>query len=387
MQAILETTIKTVIKKLLSEEVRQKMDIAVPQDIHILSDIFKQHGKPLFLVGGCVRDALLGKPPKDWDIVTTATPDEVITMLEPFYKIVPKGKVFGIVSVIMDGEEYEIATARTESGYSDQRRPDKIEFSDFESDSKRRDLGFNALYYDIDKHEIIDYVNGLEDIKNNVVKAVGNPKDRFEEDHLRKLRVLRFASRMGASIDQNTEQAILDDNSLNVSPERIRDEFLKGIKSAKSVIGFFQLIEKFGFWQYIFPGQIINKNYLESKSTPIVLSILLKDNDPSRIYKVLNLSKYSAEEATQISFLLRFQSLGIKNAYAMKKAFKNSHLTKEDLVEFADYANMDQPLVEAFNKYELAISGDNIRNFKGKELGVEITRLETENFKEILDLQ
>ena len=94
--------------------------------------------------------------------------------------------------------------------------------------------------------------------------------------------------------------------------------------------------------------------------------------------------RYSSD---QISFLLRFQSLGIKNAYAMKKAFKNSHLTKEDLVEFADYANMDQPLVEAFNKYELAISGDNIRNFKGKELGVEITRLETENFKEILDLQ
>lgn len=248
------TKLKTIVSMLLEEilaeaentvqPVREPLAIDIPQDISDLSSIFQRAGYKLYLVGGAVRDALLGKTPKDYDIATDAQPDQILEILAPYneYKTLEIGKAFGVINVITpQGEEYEVATFRRD--LSGGRRPDAVEFTDIATDVMRRDLTINALFYDMSTGEVVDYVGGIEDLHNGVVKAVGDPKERFDEDRLRILRAIRFAARMGSQLDPETREAIKADNSLRgVSPERIRDEFLKGIKSAKSVPEFIAMI-------------------------------------------------------------------------------------------------------------------------------------------------
>ena len=224
------------IRKILREdfirEDRIKTNIPVPEDIKKIKDIFIKNGHKLFVVGGAVRDALLGKSPKDWDLATDAVPDKVEAMMKGAgLKTIPTGKAFGVINVFTDNDEFEIATFRKD--LSGGRRPDAVEFTDIQTDVLRRDLTINALFFDIDTNEVVDLVGGVEDLKNGVVRTVGNPADRFGEDRLRILRAIRFAGRFGSELDPAVEAALKKDNSLKgVSPERIRDEFLKGIKTA-----------------------------------------------------------------------------------------------------------------------------------------------------------
>lgn len=189
------------IKKILREdfirEDRIKTDIPVPEDIKKIKDIFVKNGHKLFVVGGAVRDALLGKTPKDWDLATDAVPDKVEAMMKGAgLRTLPTGKAFGVINVFTDDDEFEIATFRGDGEYTDNRRPDSVTFTDIETDAKRRDLTCNALYYDIDTNEVVDLVGGVEDIKNGVVRTVGNPADRFKEDPIRIMRFIRFLSKI-----------------------------------------------------------------------------------------------------------------------------------------------------------------------------------------------
>jgi tRNA nucleotidyltransferase/poly(A) polymerase len=370
-----------------AEPRRMKKHIPLPDDLLRLSDIFKAAGKKFYLVGGAVRDSLLGKEPKDLDIATDASPEDVRETLAayPEYKVLDLGVAFGIVKIITpEGNDYEIARFRKD--LSGGRRPDAVEFTTIDQDVARRDLSINALFYDIETQEVVDYVGGIDDIKNKVVKTVGNPQDRFNEDRLRILRALRFAARFETTIDPETDKAILNDNSLKgVSGERIRDEFLKGIKSSRNPADFYRLIDRYDLWSQILPGLTVNEDRPETKDAPIALALILRDNPADLASKKLNAAKYSAEEITKIKFLLDLINLTPDNAMRLKRQYKNSRLSDDDLLEFASQSDRpDMKLIKAFIEYEPSVNAADLPEFSGKELGAELSRRESEIFRNML---
>ncbi|WP_420908733.1 CCA tRNA nucleotidyltransferase [Lactobacillus agrestimuris] len=183
-------------------------------------------GFEAYFVGGSVRDILLGRHIHDVDIATSAYPEEVKKL---FDKTIDTGIQHGTVTVLYDGESYEITTFRTESGYQDFRRPDHVTFvQNLDEDLKRRDFTINALAMNT-QGEIIDLFNGLEDLENKVIRAVGDAETRFHEDALRMMRAVRFMSQLKFNLEEKTEQAISDNHQLlqKISVERVRDEFVK----------------------------------------------------------------------------------------------------------------------------------------------------------------
>lgn len=183
-------------------------------------------GFEAYFVGGSVRDVLLHRHVHDVDITTSAYPEEV---KELFDKSIDTGIKHGTVTVLYGGESYEITTFRTESGYQDFRRPDHVTFvQNLDEDLKRRDFTINALAMDM-HGDIVDLFNGIEDLKNHIIRAVGNPEKRFHEDALRMMRAVRFMSQLEFKLEEKTEQAINDNHELlkKISVERIREEFVK----------------------------------------------------------------------------------------------------------------------------------------------------------------
>lgn len=194
-------------------------------------------GHKAFLVGGGVRDTLLATPPTDYDIATSATPDEVARM---FTHSVPIGARFGVMLVIHGGEKFEVATFRSEWGYSDGRRPDSVSFSDDErEDVMRRDFTINAMLYDPDREIVIDYVGARRDIEAGLLRAIGDPEERIREDKLRLLRAVRFSSRFGYRIEDKTLEAVRKHapEITEVSPERIREELTRIITQNNPGLG------------------------------------------------------------------------------------------------------------------------------------------------------
>lgn len=194
------------------------------------------------MAGGCVRDLVLNIKPKDIDIATAAPPEKVS---ELFSDTVEVGQVFGVVRVVEDGQIIEVATFRKDGPYKDGRHPEEVVFSDAKTDADRRDFTMNAMFFDITKKEIIDYVGGVNDIHRQLIRTVGVPEKRFEEDHLRILRAIRFSAQLGFEIEKNTWAAVqtLAVKLSKVSAERIRDEILKILNSSHMLKGLVQLHE------------------------------------------------------------------------------------------------------------------------------------------------
>lgn len=206
------------------------------------------------IVGGAVRDLVLGKEISDIDIATNISIEEI----EKHFKTdeIGANKTFGIVNVHFEGDQFEVAHYRTETTYSDGRHPDKVELTNtFEGDSARRDFSWNALGIN-SMGEIIDYHNGLEDLKNKIVRAVGNPHERFKEDSLRILRLIRFAVKMGFEIEENTLNAAKELINLtdSLSKERVAEEIYKvaGI-SGKTLAEYFIKLDEIGLLEKILP--------------------------------------------------------------------------------------------------------------------------------------
>ncbi|HOK39667.1 MAG TPA: CCA tRNA nucleotidyltransferase [bacterium] len=211
----------------------------------------QKKGFEAYFAGGCVRDFLLKKKFKDIDIATNATPDDVKKI---FKKTIEVGKQFGVVKLIYYGNEYEITTFRKDINYFDGRHPEKIEFCGIEEDAKRRDFTINALYYDVNKNKVLDFVNGVADLKNKIIRAVGAPDERFQEDKLRIIRAIRFAIRLNFKIEKKTYQSIkkFANKIREVSFERIREE-LKLILTNKGADEAIRLISKTGILKEILP--------------------------------------------------------------------------------------------------------------------------------------
>lgn len=384
----MKNEIKQILREGLMMEERIRMDIPIPSDIQQIQQVFKKNGFKLYVVGGAVRDALLGKNPKDYDLATDAVPDKVEEMMaKAGLRTLPTGKAFGVINVFTDQGEYEIATFRED--LSGGRRPDAVSFTNIEGDVKRRDLTINALFYDIDTKEIVDLVGGVNDLKNGVVRTVGSPEDRFGEDRLRILRAIRFAGRFGSQLDPATDAALKKDASLKgISGERIRDEFLKGIASAKSVKNFLKMIDGYGLFDWVFNGLAVDKDFIENNDPIIVLANILKRNNIESLRKELNNLKYSADEVKAISFLIGLTKLSPETAVLLKRAQKNAGVTPEQMKTFGKIIGLDSKLLDAFIQFQLSVSGPELMdkmNLKpGPELGQAIQKVETDNFKKLL---
>ncbi|MGH4118541.1 CCA tRNA nucleotidyltransferase [Clostridium sp.] len=205
--------------------------MVIPKDVKIILDTLKNSGYESYIVGGCVRDFIMGiSVPKDYDIATSALPEEIIRL---FLKTIPTGIKHGTVTVMISGEGYEVTTYRIDGEYMDNRRPEAVTFvSNLKEDLARRDFTINALALNAE-HGVIDYFGGLEDLEEKIIRAVGEPNKRFQEDALRMLRAIRFAARLEFHIEEKTLDAIKVNCNLilNISGERIRDELCKMLVS------------------------------------------------------------------------------------------------------------------------------------------------------------
>jgi len=212
----------------------------------------KAAGHQAYLVGGCVRDLLLGQEPQDYDVATEARPEEVVCLF-PEAQLV--GAHFGVALVRDGGAEVQVATFRTDHAYSDGRRPEAVEFqTDPRQDVLRRDFTINGLLLDPESGEVLDYVGGRQDLEAGLVRAIGDPEARFQEDHLRMLRAVRFAARFGFEIEERTWAAIrlLHASIRRISSERIRDEIVRILTEGSARRGF-ELLDASGLLVEILP--------------------------------------------------------------------------------------------------------------------------------------
>ena len=375
-------------------------DEIIKHDIFGIANLFWNRGYDIYIVGGAPRDSYLGLTPKDYDLVTNALPEVVIDILKG-YRILPIGEAFGINKVFTDNEnDFEIATFRKESGYSDSRHPDSVEFVDLFGDYTRRDLTINSIYYDLKTSELIDFSSGLQDIKNGTIRTVGNPFDRFKEDKLRKLRCIRFCARFDSEIDPTTDKSLKQKPDLKgISFERIREEFIKGVISSKSTIKFMELIQRYNMFKFIFPGLLIDKNYVEEKNSVIQIAVLLIHNEIMKLKRVLNKLTYQGVFLRDVVFLNEFSKLNMVNGvepirnrddinvFTLKRKQSVTNLSNDQIIKFAEHLGMDDRFVETFLAYEITVNGEDIKHnlkLKGAQIGQEIERQELEIFKKLL---
>jgi len=240
----------------------------IPKEISQITETLENADFEAYIVGGCVRDLLINKTPKDWDITTNAKPEDIKRLFEnTFYN-----NDYGTVGVVNENTEeeslkvVEVTPYRIESEYSDARRPDSVEFSDsIEHDLHRRDFTINAIAYSISKGQIIDLYKGQEDLKKGIVRAVGDPDVRFSEDALRILRAIRISAELGFKIEEKTKNSIKKDAKMleKIAKERIRDEFVRIIMSDRPMESI-ELTHELGVLRFIAPeleeGIGINQN-------------------------------------------------------------------------------------------------------------------------------
>lgn len=322
--------------------------IKIPVILQKMNNIFEKNGFKAYLVGGAVRDMFMNKEASDWDVATDATPEQVISA---FKKVIPTGIAHGTVTVHFMGEEIEVTTFRIEQGYSDGRHPDKVSYaSDIEEDLSRRDFTMNAIAVSLKDGSIVDPFNGKADIKNKVIRSVGNPLERFNEDGLRPIRAIRFASQLGFEIETNTLQAISNEKVLQktstISIERFRDELVKLLKSPKPSVGL-KLLESTNIMKLFLPEllegrnciqndvrsyhvfDVLDHNFYSCDGAPVHkvnvrLAALLHDigkpaskvvrvTDEGEIYNFFSHEKYSETIARKLLTKLRFSNSEINN--------------------------------------------------------------------------
>jgi tRNA nucleotidyltransferase/poly(A) polymerase len=212
----------------------------------------RNYGFEALLAGGCVRDMLLGRPASDYDVATSALPEDVIRLFKHTLKV---GAKFGVVIVLMRDIQVEVATFRTESGYADGRHPAAVEFTGAAEDAGRRDFTINGMFYDPIDNRVVDYVEGQVDLKKRIVRTIGKPEERFSEDYLRMLRAVRFSTQLGFEIEPATFSAICSNakNIAKISGERIAAELEGILIDPNRSVGVSLLVES-GLAESVFPG-------------------------------------------------------------------------------------------------------------------------------------
>jgi poly(A) polymerase len=220
--------------------------------VSLVIDRLSEAGFPTYLVGGCVRDMAIGREPKDFDVATAATPDEIESLF--MTKTVAVGKAFGVMQVSSKEIFFEVATFRKDMDYQDGRRPEGVTFCGAEEDVLRRDFTVNGLLYDLSSEVIVDMVGGLDDLDRRTIRAIGTAQERFAEDHLRVLRAIRFSVQLDFVIEEQTWAALIASagSLVRISRERIRDEFMKMIASSQPSRAVAMLVDS-GCFPFVVP--------------------------------------------------------------------------------------------------------------------------------------
>lgn len=367
----------------------------IPQSVKDLHSLFQSNDKKLYLVGGSVRDFLTGDKPKDFDLATDALPDEVLDIIGKKYRTNLQGKAFGVVVVYTDDQPagMEIATFRED--VSKGRNPEVKLGVTIDQDVNRRDLTYNALFYDLDKREIVDLVGGREDLEKGVTRMVGDPIERFEEDSLRILRAFRFASRYEHPLHPDTEKAIQKRKQLEnidpdtgkmkrISAERIWEEILKAWKQAKNYNYYLNFFTKYDMWEEVFPGSTINTELVDSKDFIVVIANLFANNKlDGLVDRMVQNYKIENETATKVVFLISLLDFKPENVFDVYKKRQQCAIKDSTILEWINVQNIEDNWLIKFIDYKPSVSSKELMDngFKGKALGDEIKRLEIEKFK------
>jgi len=284
-------------------------------------------GFTALLAGGCVRDMLLRRDAKDYDVATNALPEDVIRLFKRTLKV---GAKFGVVIVLIEHRQVEVATFRTETGYADGRHPSKVRFADPAEDAARRDFTINGMFYDPLKKKVIDFVGGRADLKRKLVRTIGSPAERFSEDYLRMLRAIRFSTQLGFAIEKNTWRAICGNakSIIKISGERIAME-LEGILISGRRAEGISLLFKSGLAGSIFPGFAGG----QAKSALKVPGKLPKNSDFALAIAALfaDCSTEFALEKCEILKLSRNQTKHIKFLLANRGKLLNDKMSLAEL--------------------------------------------------------
>lgn len=384
--------------KLFCESIKDDMWSIIPQSVKELHELFKSKGKKLYVVGGAVRDFLNNDKPKDFDLCTDALPDEVLEILGSKYKTNLQGKAFGVVVVFTEDEPagMEIATFRED--ISKGRNPEVKLGVTIEDDVKRRDLTYNALFYDLDKREIVDLVGGVSDMENKITRMVGDAIERIDEDSLRILRAFRFASRYGTPLSDDLSKAIKQRNQLEnidpdtgemkrISAERIFEEMKKAFKQAKSYKQYLEFFNEFDMWGEVFPGSKINTDIEEADKLTSYIANLFKFEDTQKLENKMILQyKIEGDIASKVVFLIDLLKLSPENAFDLYKKKIRCHVTNSQIIDWLDTCGVSDKIFIRFIDYVPSVSAEDLmaKGFKGRELGIKIKEIEIEKFKETL---
>ena len=389
----------------------------MPKDVEFIIEEIEKNGFEAFIVGGCVRDALLHKEPEDWDITTSAKPEEIKKI---FKKTIDTGIEHGTVSILLGRNTYEVTTYRLDGKYSDGRHPDKVEFSPLlEEDLKRRDFTINAMAYS-KKVGLVDLFEGEKDLKKGIIRCVGVAKERFGEDALRMLRAIRFSAVLGFEIEENTAKAIVEiaPNLLKVSKERVLVEFNKGLLSSN--VEKVNLIFEYGLYKYISKSfeklekqdinslKLINKL---SKKKHIRLAAFFSGTDIDIALAVLKELKSDNNTCNRVKILLTYLREDIEESgYCIKKLLNNIEsdnfdsllelkniFLKEDIKKIKIIKDEIISSNEAYKLSMLSITGRDLINLgieKGPNIGKileylldEVMKSQLSNHKKELELE
>ena len=314
----------------------------------------RREGHEAYFVGGCVRDMVMGIEPADYDIATSARPEEIM-------KIFPRtegiGAQFGVVLVIVSGHPFEVATFRSDEAYIDGRRPTSVSFTDAKTDVLRRDFTINGMLYDPIEGKLIDYVSGQADIRAKIVRAIGDPRERFEEDKLRILRAVRFGARLGYTIERSTWEAVrsMAPQIHQVSSERIREELVRILTEGRAAQGMQTLYDS-GLLAEIIP-EVKWSEHLERSlkmvkggaSPDFAMAVLVHELAPPVAAAVAERLKFSRNETNHIIALVenaaRFAEVRAMSVGALKRFLRltrfEDHLELSRICSSASDASLD----------------------------------------------
>lgn len=373
------------------ESLKKDMWSILPQSIKELHQIFNKNRKSLFVVGGSVRDFLLGDKPKDFDLCTNATPDEILEILSGKYKTNLQGKAFGVIVVYTHDQPMgmEIATFRSDT-YDGKTRNPVVEYTTIDKDVERRDIAINGLFYDLNQKKIIDLVGGVNDLENRLIRMIGDPEKRIIEDPLRILRVVRFSHRYGFEIDDKTKSDIqkLGDRLSIISKERIWEEIKKSYAYGNNFKHYLDLITDLNLWSHIFPGSEINTNIIECESLVTYLANLFINNNPTTLeIRLIRDYKIESDISSKVSFLIKLVGLNSENVFEMFKSKIKCGIDNSTIEDWIKIRNLDKKLFGSFLIYRPSVSSEELMGlgFKGKSLGDEIKKRESEKFKDMIN--
>jgi len=307
-----------------------------------------------YLVGGCVRDMVMGIEPADYDIATSARPEEIMTM---FPRTEAIGAQFGVVLVIHHGHPYEVATFRSDEAYVDGRRPTGVVFTDARTDVMRRDFTINGLLFDPIGKTILDYVSGQKDIEGKIVRAIGEPARRFDEDKLRILRAIRFGARLGYTIESETWKAVcvMAPQIHQVSIERIQGEIVRILTEGQARTGF-QMLHDSGLLLEILPEVQWNDHLAQclgmlERGVPsdLAMAVLLHELQVPDVLRIMERLKFSRLEINHTVCLVaripQFNTVRDMSISALKKFFRlprfEDHLEIERICRTVSEANLE----------------------------------------------